>query len=204
MTISRLSSLPKDAHLVLGAGALLDLLGTARAKDILHVLRRRVAVETGVTNRLPDGDTGKAGLQHLVAAQVIQREVLSGDYSGIFMDLAAAPPPDDVSDEEAACIALAWGSRGTAVLEDAKAQRSAEIILAGRVLHSLDLITAPEVVNHFGEAEVAEMVRHAIRAVRMRIPVRFKEWPGAVREHQPPTEPEDLFLRMGSSGTLDY
>ena len=176
MTISRLPQLRSDASIVLGAGALLNLLGTGCAPKILVACGRRFLAERGITLRLPKGLATSNDSEELFAGGILRLEALPLASSGILLALSGAPPPDDLGDEEAACIALAYGMNGAAVLDDVKPQRLAANTLESGALHSLDLMSTDAVQEALGRSAIREALDRARRDVRLRIPARFQDW----------------------------
>jgi hypothetical protein len=158
----------------------LDLLGTGSALRILLACHRPFVVEAGAILRLPKGMIAKMDFDQAHAMGALRFESLPAAFSGHLVAVAGAPPPDDIGDEEAACISYAYGIEGAAVLDDPKPERIAEKILPG-VLHSLDLLSAPSVQENLGNTAVAEALDRARREVRLRVPSRFEEWAARTR-----------------------
>ncbi len=175
------SRLPESpATLVLDASAVLNLLGTGRAADVLRLVgRETVIVEEAVreVERNPlDGSAGSAAIDALVCAGLLHiRPLLPSGYE-VFANLVAAPSPDGLDDGEAATVAYAVDVGGIPLLDEKKATRIATTLPVPAPLCTLDLLSHTSVEGGWGVEALATAVYSALQHARMRIPVRFRPW----------------------------
>ena len=149
------SRLPESpATLVLDASAVLNLLGTGRAADVLRLVgRETVIVEEAVreVERNPlDGSAGSAAIDALVCAGLLHiRPLLPSGYE-VFANLVAAPSPDGLDDGEAATVAYAVDVGGIPLLDEKKATRIATTLPVPAPLCTLDLLSHTSVEGGWG------------------------------------------------------
>jgi hypothetical protein len=116
-----------DVILVLDASVVINFLGTGNAATLIRALDRKCIVE-GIAWREITRDplTGKAAtepLKALMNAGILERQDMGMEATALFLDLALAQPPDGLGDGEAATLAHAAASGGSAVIDEKKAIR---------------------------------------------------------------------------------
>lgn len=180
--ISSLSRLTEQHRtLVLDASVALNLLGSGRPDDILRLLGRQVVMEQRAVSEVQrdpfNGRPGRASLDALQAAGLLDYADLSEAGFQTFLSLTGASPYDDLDDGEAATIAHAEDIGAVPVLDDKKAIR----IYATRrpnaaSLTTLDLLSSPEILSGLPESEVADLVFTTLHKARMRVVPAFRDW----------------------------
>lgn len=172
-----------DAHasLVLDASALLNLMGTGFAREILQALSRPVFVTSeaaGEVKRNPrDGQPAEILVRELETDGLLRVVKISEHAYEVFIDLVGAESPDDLDDGEASCIAHAEEIRATAVIDENKGTRIA--LARNRIagcLHSLDLLASTVVTDRLSRADVRDAVTGALQFARMRVPRDCLGW----------------------------
>jgi predicted nucleic acid-binding protein len=169
------------ASLVLDASALLNLLGTGFAREILQALSRPVFITSeaaGEVRRNPrDGQPAEVLVREVEAEGLLRVVEISGHAYEVFIDLVGAQSPDDLDDGEASCIAHAEEVRATVVIDESKGARIAlaRNEVAG-CLHSMDLLASAAMTDKFSQADIRAAVTGALQFARMRVPRNYLEW----------------------------
>jgi predicted nucleic acid-binding protein len=167
--------------LVLDASVLINILGTGSPDAVLRAMNRAVLVdEVALREVTIDPFTGKSPdnlLVRLRTNSLIEVISMDADAYNLFIGLTGAEPPDDLDDGEAATLAQAAHKKYVAVIDEKKATRIAgvhypEVVL----LNSLDLLAAPELLRQCGRDGLADIVYHALRNARMRVPSCQQAW----------------------------
>lgn len=180
MSPSRLTD--RDEALVLDASTILNLLGTSHAGAILHLVRRDVVmVDQAADEVLRDPWTnasGQAAVAAFETAGLLRKMSLSDTGYATYLSLVgAAEPSDSLDDGEAATVAHALDTDATALLDERKATRIAQVLMPSRpALCTLDLLSCPIVAAEFGAARMTELVLSALLRARMRVPAPFRAW----------------------------
>ena len=179
MTPSKL----RAAHnkLILDASVLINVLGTGSPDAILRAMNRIVLVdEVALREVTIDPYTGKSPADLLVSLQasgLMEVMTMGDDAYNLFLGLTGAEPPDDLDDGEAATLAQAAHMGYAAVIDEKKATRIAGVHFPEVVLlNSLDLLAAPELLQHSGREGLADFVYLALRNARMRVPSGQRAW----------------------------
>jgi len=172
----------RDHHsvLVLDASVVLNLLGTGQAARLLQALGRKIVMDEHAIKEIIydpfNGAPGEPAIAALATAGLIKRHRLTTLAYELFLELTGAEPPDDLGDGEAATIATAEHAHAIPVIDERKARR---IVLArtpdATVLHTIDLLACPAVVNAFA-SELGDIVYGALRHARMRVPQDCRTW----------------------------
>ena len=165
--------------LILDASVLINVLGTGSPEAILRAMNRTVLVdEIALREVTIDPFTGKSPtdlLDRLQANRIIEVTRMDGDAYNLFIGLTGAEPPDDLDDGEAATIAQAVHMGYVAVIDERKATRITGVGFPEvALLNSLDLLTAPELLQQRGQNGVADIVYLALRNARMRVPASLR------------------------------
>jgi hypothetical protein len=165
---------------VIDGGVLLNLMATGQAANILAALKRKLVFEELSARHLPsdrpEGWPGRKALAALVDRGLIARRSLSKESFGDLLSFTGAPAPNDLDDTEAACVVLAKSLGATMVADGEKTGRIAAQSLGSPPLHTLDLLSATELVDAIGERGIAEAVATSISTARFRVPRRFDAW----------------------------
>lgn len=175
------SRLPEQLRpLVLDTGGALNLLATGKPGEIASQLGRPLLIEEISANLLDAASLRSPfrqdALGPLVDAGVLMIDRLDAAGYDIFLDIAGAPPPDDLGDGEAAALALALTRGADLVVDEPKTTRLAAARLGREPLHSLDLIGAPPLFVKFGAERMGQLILSAARGAHIRIPPRFRLW----------------------------
>ena len=172
----------RDHHsaLVLDASVALNLLGTGQAARLLQALGRKVVMDEHAIKEIifdpSNGASGEHAIAALTAANLITRHRLTTNAYELFLELTGAIPPDDLGDGEAATIATATYAHAIPVIDERKARRIVSTRTPGTpVLHTIDLLACPAVVNAFAH-QIGDIVYGALRHARMRVPDDCRPW----------------------------
>lgn len=166
--------------LVLDASVAINLLGTGQAPRVLQALGRTIMMDEHAIKEImfdpSNGASGEHAIAALAAANLIKRHRLAADAYDLFLEFTGAIPPDDLGDGEAATIAVATYGHAVPVIDERKARR----IVTTRspdspVLHTIDLLACPAVLNAFAH-EIGDIVYGALRHARMRVPEECRKW----------------------------
>ena len=174
------SRLVDGGALVLDASSGLNLLGTARAADILRVLPYEILVvdkAAAEIGRDPiTGAPGAAALDRLAAQRLIRIVSLSDPAYDTYLGLVAAPSPEGLDDGEAATLAHAMDIGAVPVLDERKATRIAAGLRVASPVCSLDILSHPAPAGALGAASLANAVYSALHHAKMRVPENFRHW----------------------------
>jgi hypothetical protein len=179
-----LPSTSRSSHdrYALDASAIINLLATGKAADILSLLGPVVAERRAFAevrrHPLPDGDHA-ADLSQLIAKGLLEIRDLEEEGRTIFFALTADDIAGGLDDGEAATIALSvvGTSRFIPILDDRKAigllQRRWP---ACDLQQTIDLLSDDRVTSSVPHSELAEAVFLALIHARMRVPRARRQW----------------------------
>lgn len=167
--------------LVLDASACINFLGSGVIHQILAALARPVTVVSPAAREVLRDPFrfGKPGapLSPCVEARLLAIAEMDATVLQTFVDLTAAPPPDDLDDGEAATIAYASHRKLVAVVDERKGLRIAGSAFPGLVVAtSVDIFREERVLAALGRDRLAEAVYSACTTARMRIPRDDQDW----------------------------
>lgn len=175
-------SLP-SVPLVLDASALINLLGTGTAGEILAHLARPVLVEDVALaeltrHPLPDRDH-KAEVATLLEAGLLTKDSMSQQALDIFHDLTSNDIAGGLDDGEAATIAFAVSDFGNAipVIDEKKANRIFVERWATRTAtDSVTVISQRTVIDGLQHDGYVDAIYSALFHARMRTPKTVRPW----------------------------
>lgn len=172
-----------DAHerLVLDTGVAVNLLGTGEPHVVLQALNRDIVMDEHAINETvieaSQGGLGKPTITDLLHGELIRRTSLGSEEYELFLALAAAIPPEDLGDAEAATIATAIHQHAVPVIDDRKARRICTAQLTRfPVLDTVDLLAYPPLAKSLGREYLGQLVYNTLRNVRMRVPIHRRQW----------------------------
>jgi predicted nucleic acid-binding protein len=179
----RFSSSDISGPFVLDASAIINLLGTGKARSILSLLPTPALAEQTalreVTRHPISEQDHVAELATLQKAGLLLRHSMNTAGLQVFRALTASDLSGGLDDGEAATIAHAITHSDTAVpvIDERKAVR----IFAARwgsraTVGTLDLLTHSRVVAGMTQADLQEAVYSALLHARMRIPSGCRDW----------------------------
>jgi predicted nucleic acid-binding protein len=171
--------------LVVDASVMINLLGTGKPADLLRILSRKILMDEfalkEVTSDPFSKTSGQKAMQTLLESALIDQVRLSNSAFGIFLNLTAATPPDDLGDGEAATIAQALDVGAIPVIDERKATRIVLSMEPKRpVLNTIDIFGCSEVANALPERELGDLIYYALLHARMRVPVTCRDWVSAM------------------------
>lgn len=168
-------------RLVIDASVLINVLGTGCPAQVLQCLCRVFAIDQITLNEVDtDPATRKSSkeiLDSLKSQGLLEVVQMDNEAYERFLSFTSASSPDDLDDGEAATLSHAAQGVYVAVIDERKAIRIASIHTpAIPVLHSIDLLAAPEILNQLGRDRSANIIYMALRNARMRIPSDVRQW----------------------------
>jgi predicted nucleic acid-binding protein len=181
--ISSPSRLNSDHRvLVIDASVAINLLGTGKAADLLHALKRKVIVdELALKEVISDpfsklsGRDAMGALERLGLISTVQLSAPA--FESLFLELTGAVPPDDLGDGEAATLAQAFDIGAVPVIDERKATR---IALSMRpkhpILHTIDILGCSAVTAALSPQELGDLIYAALCHARMRVPILCRDW----------------------------
>ncbi len=194
LTPSTLSN--SHTRLIVDASVLINILGTGCPLVVFECLARVFAIDE-ITVREVGIDPSTRRSSQEILATLQQRGMLkvirmTDDVYERFLGFAAAQPPNDLDDGEAATLAHAASGQYVAVIDERKASRIASLHIPEiKTLNSIDLLAAPELLGRLGRDKVSEGIYRALRDARMRVPPRMRQWVadllGSTRAHECPS-----------------
>lgn len=175
---SKLDSI--ETPLFLDASAIINIVATGCAKDILTSMRRPVFMDRTVVREFSrdprDGSCASTVIKALTSAKCLELTTMSSAQFGIFLELTGASPPDDLGDGEAATLASAV-KNGCAVIDEKKAIRiSTRDFPALPIYFTVDLLCAACVEDSIGPERVKDALFNAMQLARMRLPLTWRDW----------------------------
>jgi predicted nucleic acid-binding protein len=178
--------LPLTCSLVLDASALINLLGTGMAGDLVKAANRRMFVEDYAFEELrrhplPEQDL-QTELAALLESRLLQRVTMDETARILFRELTDGDLTAGLDDGEAATIAYAVSHEATVPVIDEKKANS----VFGRRWHSrmivdtITLLGQSSVSNAFTEERYSAAIHSALLHARMRVPTAARAWVAAL------------------------
>jgi hypothetical protein len=170
-----------DDALVIDASVAINLLGTGRPAHLLRILNRRVLIDELALGEVT-GDPfsklpGRDVMEALIRSGLISPIRLSVSAFAVFLDLAGAPPPDDLDDGEAATLAQCFDVGAIPVIDERKATRVSRSLRPRHpILHTIDILACSAVTTALSRPELGELIYAALFHARMRVPVECRDW----------------------------
>lgn len=169
--------------LVLDASAIINLLGTGSAAEIISLLRteifaERIAFEEVLRHPIPGADHA-AELEDLAASGLLLVQDMDDAGREIFRDLAFSDLTSGLDDGEAATIAFALTHSISAVpvIDERKAASLFLRRWGSRVtISTITLLSDERVTKHLSRARLADAVYSALIHARMRVPRDARTW----------------------------
>lgn len=176
-------SLLLDVHtpLVFDASVGINLLACGRIGDVLRLLGRPVVMADKTFDEIKSDPATKTAaapiLGALIDRSLLQKGPISGTAHATFMALLEGRTDTSLDDGEAAAIAHVLDRGGTLVLND----RTALGVVARQFpflqpLNSIDILSAPAVLDGLGRDACADLVYRALYHARMRVRDSAKTW----------------------------
>lgn len=162
-------------ELVADASAVINLLASGVARQILASLPTRLRVIDAVSTELSTGtprgwDTAER-LAALVDAGLVEIVGLDESSNECFESLVVGPASETLDDGEAATIAYARAARADALIDERKARRICAARFPALSVHTtFALLTSAHVTRLLGETATSDAVFNALHVGRMRVP----------------------------------
>lgn len=181
-------NIQRSQGLALDASVLISLVPTDRLSDILTALGTPLVVTDQAYKEVYIDPRDRARNPELLAPfaadGLFRRVTLTGAALELFLDLAAAPSPDDLNDGECATLAYADRHGLGVVVDETKARNLCRRLFPSVAIHcTVELLRAPEVVQALGYDGLVEALFRAVHLGRTRVPVEHDAW---VRERLGP------------------
>ncbi|MEX2048510.1 MAG: hypothetical protein WEB90_02935 [Gemmatimonadota bacterium] len=173
MASSSLAEPPPE--LIADASAVISLLASGVARQVLESLPTRLRVIDAVSTELATGtprgwDTAER-LAVLVDAGLAEIVGLDESSYECFESLVVGAASDTLDDGEAATIAYACATRAGALIDERKARRICAARFPSLGIHTtFALLTSAHVTLLLGEAATSDAVFNALHVGRMRVP----------------------------------
>lgn len=169
-----------SAVLVADASAAINLNATGCAPEILRALPNQVVIVDIVQDELENGrDKGRKDADltcQLIEAGLIKVVQLGSVGLTQFEQLVIGSTEDTLDDGEAATLAYAHEARGTAIIDERKANRICAARFGMQTATSVDLFAHQAVEAALGRLALAEAVFLALRDARMRVFSHQIDW----------------------------
>jgi predicted nucleic acid-binding protein len=196
--------LPLDCSLVLDASALINLLGTGMAAELVKAANRRMLVEDYAFEELRRHPLPEQNLQTEITAlldcRLLQRVTMDSTARILFRELTDGDLTVGLDDGEAATIAFAVTHKATVPVIDEKKANS----VFGRrwssriIVDTVTLLSQPCIASAFTEERYSAAIHSALLYARMRVPRAAKPWVtaliGKARAAQCPSLGQTRFL----------
>lgn len=164
---------------VADASAVISLLATGVAEQLLRAFPERLRVVGVVSAELDDGKGRWPSAKQLAAlAASAHLELVELDDRALecFESLVIGPAIDTLDDGEAATIAYAVAIGTAALIDEKKGRRICGSRFPQLRLHTtVDLLTSVPVGQVLGEAAIADAIFNALTVGRMRVPANDYE-----------------------------
>lgn len=171
----------EDSSLVLDASVVINLLATGHPIPIIRALAMPVVVADNVVREIERGAVNDRQeldlLTRVIDDQVVGVAELEGDALQTFFDLVSGNSSESLGDGEAATLAFAHGTGGSAAIDEKKATR-----LAADRFGSLKIVTTIDILAHdtvraaLGDARLADATLQALRLARMQVREHQFDW----------------------------
>ena len=173
----------ENAPLVLDASAIINLLGTGLAPEILallntNVLAERIAFDEVIRHPLPGVDHADA-MSELTRSGLLLVQDMDRPAREIFRDLTSGDLTSGLDDGEAATIAFAI--RHSPACVPVIDERKAANLFARRwtdrsVINTVAILSDRRVTKHITRTRLADAVYSALMHARMRVPPDWRAW----------------------------
>src|SRR5258708_1762870 len=174
--------LPLDCSLVLDASALINLLGTGVAANLVKAANRRMLVEDYAFEELrrhplPEQDI-RSEIAALLASRLLQRVRMDDAARTLFRELTDGDLTAGLDDGEAATIAYAMRhAAAIPVIDEKKASAVFVQRWASRtIVDTFTLLGQPCVLAAFSEEQYSSALHSALLYARMRVPKAARPW----------------------------
>jgi len=167
--------------LMADASAVINLIATGSAADILSALPNRVVVVDHVPAELetgrPRGRLACDGLKALVGGGMIEIVALPDSAAAHYENLVIGAAAETLDDGEAATIAYALAVTASPLIDERKATRlCAERFPHLRVACTVDVLVHPEVQQRLGLEVLRESVFRALQDAQMGVLPHHLDW----------------------------
>jgi predicted nucleic acid-binding protein len=174
--------LPLGCWLVLDASALINLLGTGIAGELVKAANRRMLVEDYAFEELRRHPLPEQDIQSEIAAlldsRLLQRVRMDDGARALFRELTDGDLTAGLDDGEAATIAYAMShAAAIPVIDEKKASTVFVQRWASRtIVDTVTLLGLPCIIAAFSEEQYASAIHSALRYARMRVPKAARPW----------------------------
>ena len=179
--VSNNASCDRSIDLVLDTSAAINLICTARSRDIIAALDRPVRLPSRVHAELRDGracghDQIDA-VEKLLGEGILEAAPLDDASAQTFLTLVGGPSTESLGDGEAATIAIAHATQAVAVIDERKARRIIrESYATLSTVMTVDLLLDGAMIERLGAGLIADATLAAIRIGRMSIRIEHYDW----------------------------
>jgi predicted nucleic acid-binding protein len=161
--------------LVADASAVINLIASGAAREIVESLPTRLRVVSAVSSELAAGKlrgwNSSERLSTLVESGIVEIVELGDSSQECFESLVIGPAVDTLDDGEAATIAYARATGTVALIDERKAWRICASRFPELAVHTtVDFLTSAYVTKMLGQDGVGDAVFNALNAGRMRVP----------------------------------
>jgi predicted nucleic acid-binding protein len=174
--------LPLDCWLVLDASALINLLGTGIAGEVVKAASRPMLVEDYAFEELRRHPLPKQDIQSEIAAlldaRLLQRVRMDDGARALFRELTDGDLTAGLDDGEAATIAYAMShAAAIPVIDEKKASALFVQRWSSRtIVDTVTLLSQASVVDAFTEEQYGAAIHSALLYARMRVPKAARPW----------------------------
>jgi predicted nucleic acid-binding protein len=167
--------------LVADTSAIINLIATGRARQIIQILPNRVLVAESIPAELQAGQSRDRrtleDLKDLTRADLIEIVSLDDADMQTFEELVIGPAATTLDDGEAATISYAMGHARIAAVDERKANSiCGQRFPALRMASTIDLLSHREIVAALEPEGVADAVFKALRDARMSVLPHHLGW----------------------------
>jgi predicted nucleic acid-binding protein len=168
--------------LVLDASALINLLGTGIAGELVKAANRRMLVEDYAFEELRRHPLPEQDIQSAIAAlldsRLLQRVRMDDGARALFRELTDGDLTAGLDDGEAATIAYAMShAAAIPVIDEKKASTVFVQRWASRtIVDTVTLLGLPCIIAAFSEEQYAAAIHSALRYARIRVPKAARPW----------------------------
>ena len=170
-----------SVDLVLDTGVAINLICTARSREILAALDRRIHLPGRVHAELREGraygHSQVDAVEELIREGSLETASLDDTSVPTFLELVSGPSTESLGDGEAATIAIAHAAQAVAVIDERKARRIVGTRFATlSTLMTMDLLLYDAVIGRLGAEAVGQAALGAIQEGRMAIRREHYDW----------------------------
>jgi predicted nucleic acid-binding protein len=174
--------LPLNCSLVLDASALINLLGTGIAGELVKAANRRMLVEDYAFEELrrhplPEQDI-RSEIAALLVSGLLQRVSMEDAARTLFRELTDGDLTAGLDDGEAATIAYAMSHAAAIPVID---EKKASAVFAQRwasrtTVDTVTLLGQADVISAFTDEQYSAAIHSALLYARMRVPKAARPW----------------------------